>query len=409
MSPYAILVGLLVLAWAGDALARPGARRAFGLSSGTEFLLAGVLFGPLGMGLVTRQTLDTLAPLTLVAASWLALLAGSRLGLAEERRVPRRRYAQGLAIGLAVFAVSAALGWILGPQLVALAEGERLCLALGLGCAASETTRAAVVWGLQQPGARSALHDALADLAEADDMVPLLGLALLFALAPQPAGAALRGAPLVALGATLALGFALGAVAAALTRIEARRTERWGILLGTALLASGLAMHLGLAAPAALGAMGVGLNLLARDGAALRTMLAATQRPVLLPVLALAGAALDLRDGWALWLAAALVVAARAGVKLPLAAALRRALAPPALPSRWVGLTLLSCGPITVCVGLTAAARFPGPLGRLVLGACLAAIVAGELLGPPALRRELARAAPPAADAAANLHVAPGP
>lgn len=409
MSPYAILVGLLLLAWAGDALARPGACRAFGLSSGTEFLLAGLLFGPLGMGLVTRQTLDTLAPLTLVAASWLALLAGSRLGLAEERRVPRRRHAQGLAIGLAVFAASAALGWVLGPRLVALAEGERLCLALGLGCAASETARAAVLWGAQQPGARSALHDALADLAEADDMVPLLGLALLFALAPQPAGAALRGAPLVALGATLALGFALGAVAAALTRIEARRTERWGILLGTALLATGLSMHLGLAAPAALGALGIGLNLLARDGAALRAMLAPTARPVLLPVLALAGATLDLRDGWAPWLAAALVLAVRVAVKLPLAAALRRTLAPPVLPSRWVGLALLSCGPITVCVGLTVAARLPGPVGRLVLAACLAAIVAGELLGPAALRRELARAGEAAADGAADLRAAARP
>ena len=45
MNPYAILVGLLVLAWAGDALVRPTGRRALGLSSGAEFLLAGILIG----------------------------------------------------------------------------------------------------------------------------------------------------------------------------------------------------------------------------------------------------------------------------------------------------------------------------------------------------------------------------
>lgn len=410
MNPYAILVGLLVLAWAGDALVRPTGRRALGLSSGAEFLLAGILIGPLGVAAVTRETLDALAPLTLVAASWLALLVGSQLGYAGERRVPRARLLIGLALGLAVFALCAALGWWLVPQVLALHGDERLFVALGLGCAGSETARGAVVWGAERPGARGPLHDALADLAEADDVVPLAGLALLFALAPQPAGAALRGAPLAALGVTLALGVVLGALAATLTRIEARRTERWGILLGAALLATGLAAQLGLAAPAVLFVMGVALNLLARDGARLRKMLATTTRPVLLPVVALAGAHLDLRDGLALWLALALVPLARLAVKLPALALLREHLAPPARPSWWLGLALMGSGPVTACVGLVVAARFAGPVGRLVLGAAVASIAVGELLGAPALRRQLERAGewqPPTPDPAPGAPASP--
>jgi len=403
VSAYAILVGLLMLAWAGDTLARPEGRRAFGLSSGTEFLLLGVLVGPLGLGSVSRPTLEALAPLTLVAASWLALLTGNHLGFADERRVPAARLVVGFALGAATFVACAVLGWWLAPNFLPLDGDERLYVALGLGCAGSETARAAMVWGAEQLRARGPLHDAFADLAEADDLVPLIGLAVLFAVGPQPDGAALRDAPLAALAVTLGLGAVMGALAAALTRIEARTTERWGILLGTALLAIGLATRLGLAAPAALVVMGVTLNVLARDGSQLRAMLASTTRPVLLPVVALAGAHLDLRDGRALWLAAALVLAVRLAMKLPVAAALRRYLAPPTVPTRWVGLALMASGPITVCVGLTVAVRFPGPVGRLVLGACVASVVVGELLGPPVLRRELKRAGewqPPAPDAA---------
>jgi hypothetical protein len=54
-----------------------------------------------------------------------------------------------------------------------------------------------------------------------------------------------------------------------------------------------------------------------------------------------------------------------------------------------MGLGLMSSGAVTVCVGITVAERFEGPVGRLVLAASLAAVVAGELLGPPSLRREV--------------------
>jgi len=392
LSPYAILAGLLALAWAGGALARPAGQRASGLPSGTEFLLAGMLVGPLGLGAVTRPTLDALAPLTLVAASWLALLAGSELGHVHRRRVPATRLLLGLALSLAGFAAIALVAWWLGPMLLALDDNERLLLAIGLGCAGGETARTALFWGVHRLAAGGPLHDALGDLASADDMVPLAGLALLFALDAQPGSAAIHAMPLLALAVTLGLGIAAGAMAGALTRVETRLTERWGILLGTALIAIGLAALLGLAAPAALAVMGVTLNLLARDGASLRAMLASTARPVLLPVVALAGAQLDLRDGQALWIVVALVPALRLAIKLPALAVLRRHLQLAVAPTAWTGLALMGCGPVTLCVGVVVAIQFPGPVGRLVLAGCLAAILVGELLGPPALRRELQRA-----------------
>lgn len=392
MSPYAVLAALLLLAWAANAVARPRDRRGLGLSSGTEFLLAGVLLGPTGAGLITLPALHTMAPITLAAASWLALLAGSHLGRTHQRPGPMHRRAVGLALSVAVFCVCAALGGWLVPLVLPLPDEERLYLALGLGCAASETARAAIVWSAEQTGARGPLQHALMDFAEEDDIVPLLGLAALFAIAPRSQAVALLDAPAVAFAATLGIGVVMGVLAAVLVNIETRRGARWAIVIGTAALVTGATARIGLAAPAALMMMGAALNFFSEHGHRLHSVLASTARPVLLPVMALAGASIDFHDGAALWLAIALVPLARLVVKVPVAAAVRHRLAPPNVPTRGVGLALLACGPITVCVGLTVAAGFPGPVGRLVLAASLASIVVGDFIGRAALRRELKRA-----------------
>ncbi|HEU0197864.1 MAG TPA: hypothetical protein VFQ88_11725 [Nevskiaceae bacterium] len=392
MSPYAVLAGLLLLAWAAHSVAQPRERRGLGLSSGTEFLLAGLLLGPTGADLITVPALHTMAPITLAAASWLALLAGSHLGRTHARPGPPHRRALGLALSMAVFCVCAALCWELAPLVLPLPGHERLYLALGLACAASETARAAIVWSAEQTGARGPLQHALMDFAEEDDIVPLLGLAALFAIAPRAASVAVLHAPVAAFIATLGVGAVMGTLASVLVNIETRRSARWVIVIGTAALVTGATARAGLAAPAALMTMGATLNLMSTHGRRLHDVLAATARPVLLPVIAIAGASLDLNDSASLWLIIALVPIARLIVKVPVAAALRRRLAPPNIPTRGVGLALLACGPITVCVGLTVAAGFPGAIGHLVLTASLVSIVFGDIVGRLALRHELKRA-----------------
>lgn len=390
VSPYILLAALLLLAWAASAIRRPGGRYTLGLGAGAEFLLIGILLGPAGANLITRGTLDGMAPLTLAAASWLALLAGSHLVHLRDGSL-RRRIA-GLAMSIATFAVGAGLGWILGPLALALTPDERLPLALGLGCASSETARSALAWSASKLGAHGKLQQALMDLAEFDDVVPLLGLAALFAIAPRSVTVTGLDAPLWLFVATLAVGVVMGALAATLTRLKTRAAAQTIIVLGTALVVTGATARAGLAAPAALMTMGMTVSVLARNGRRLHAVLAATARPVLLPVIALAGASLELHDGWALWLIAAVAPLARVVVKLPMLARFRLRLAPPNAPTPAVGLALLACGPVSVCVGLTVAAEFPGPVGRTVLAACLLSIVLGDVIGRLTLRHELARA-----------------
>lgn len=392
MNTYALLAVLLLLAWTANAIARPRERRGLGLSSGTEFLLAGLLLGPTGAGLISAPILHDMAPATFAAASWLALLAGSHLGRTHKRPGPAHRRLLGLATSMAAFLVCALATWSLATLFFAIPATQRLYLALGFGCAASETARAAIVWSAEQTGARGPLQHALMDFAEEDDVVPLLGLAVLFALAPRAPALALLGSPLVAFAVTLGSGAAMGIVAAVLVNLEPRAGARWVIVIGAAALVTGATARIGLAAPAALMTMGAALNLFSVHGRRLHGVLATTARPVLLPVIAIAGASLDLHQANALWLLIALVPLARLVVKVPVVAAVRTTLAPPHVPSRGAGLALLACGPITVCVGLTMAAGFPQQVGHIVLAACLASIVVGDVVGYATLRHELKRA-----------------
>src|SRR5690606_16781993 len=123
------------------------------------------------------------------------------------------------------------------------------------GAVSCETTRHAVRWVAERHGSRGELSDMLADLSRSSVLVPAAIFGLVFAVAP---GHELGTTPTVLrVGLTLGLGIVLGLVATLLLGREFRRDESWGILLGTSLLAIGVASRLGLSPIAAAFAMGL--------------------------------------------------------------------------------------------------------------------------------------------------------
>ncbi len=404
MNAYLVLVALLVLAYAGSALFRGRSIQGYGLPSGTEYLVLGVAVGPIGLGTLTRSALGTFEPIAIATLSWLALVAGANLGYAGENRIPLRRTAASIGIGALCMALTGGAAWFAAPWLIDLTGPDRIYLAIGVGCASCETTRAAVRWVTERHGARGPLSDLVSDLAEADDSVPFLGLAVLFAIGPTPEGAVVTVPAWGGLLATLGLGAVLGATASALADVEKRTTERWGFLLGTALLNTGVAMRLGLSAPSAMFVMGIALNVFSRHGRELRSMLSSTERPIMMPALVLAGAHLDLADGSSAWAIVGVAVTARVIAKAAAGMLVAQVSPAAAKSSPFLGLAMLSSGALTACVGLAAALRFPGPVGRVVLATSIASCVIGELLGPAMLRREL-RGAGEVPDAATRTPV----
>ncbi|MFO0552148.1 MAG: potassium transporter Kef [Polyangiaceae bacterium] len=389
--PYLVLTGLLVLSFIGSMLVGGRALRGFGLPSGTEFVLLGVLCGPHFTGLLTQQLLASFDTLTIVALAWLALIIGAQYGLVREVAVPRARMLAGIGLAAATLLFVAAIVAVTALVTTDLAPKGVAALALGVGAVSTETTRHAVRWVAERYSATGPVATLLIDVWEADDAIPLLTLAVLFALVPGqgtvhvpwPAGGAVV--------ANLGIGAAIGATCAALFDIEPRNSQRWGILLGTTLLAVGASMRLGLAPVATAFVMGYGAASLSKERRELRELVSSTERAVMLPALVLAGAHVTFPS---LGLLAPILVAAllsRFVAKIASARALAKAARVPRAVTPTLGVGLMPAGALSMTAGFACALRFPGFIGSAVLTIAIVNVVLGEIVGPAMLRRALKR------------------
>jgi Kef-type K+ transport system membrane component KefB len=181
----------------------------------------------------------------------------------------------------------------------------------------------------------------------------------------------------------------LGGGATLLVRSEIKHEDMWGVLFGVALITIGTSARLGLATLTSSFFLGFALSLLSRHRSELRAMVGPTERPVLLPALLLAGARIDLHANPALpWVAAA-AIAARIGAKVLMGWVLAAASPPARKGGPFVGLTLLSSGALSMCIGLTFALRFRGAVGETVLAVASLSAMIGEFVGPVRLRSAL--------------------
>ena len=386
----AVLLGLLVVAFVSSMLVGGRTIRGFGLPSGAEYLVLGVALGPHGLGLLPRSTVHSFEPIFVCAAAWLALVVGLGYLIVGRRRVRIERALVGIATAVLVGAGVAAALWFAVGALGVLAGFPRLALALGGGFVGCETTRHTVRWVAERHGARGQLSDWLADMARASALVPVLGLGVLFAVAPD---APLGGfAVWWRLACCVGLGIVMGLMAAVLLGREFRRDESWGILLGTSLLAAGVATRFGLAAVATLFIMGLTLSVVSRHRLEIKFMVQVTEKPVLLPVVLVAGACVDFDSLPKLGLLVAVGLSARLMAELA-RGVLLVGLLPAARPAgARLGLGMTSTGAISLALAFTLSVRLPGPASSAVLLLAAAGVLLGELIGPAELRRALERA-----------------
>jgi hypothetical protein len=349
----------------------------------------GFVLGPHALDLVGADTLQAFEPVVQVALGWLAFAIGLDFGFAGDRRVRFSNLVLGSLGALITGGAVAVAVWFALRRLHAGGTPvERILLAGGIGTACSETTRHAVRWVVERHSARGPLADRLNEIAHADDLFPLLAVAVLFALEPAKNVSVplpIRDWPAL----TVAVGLVLGGGAALLVRSEIRAEDMWGVLFGVSLITIGTSARMLLSTLTACFFMGIAMSLLSHHRRELRAMVGPTERPVLLPALLLAGAHLDFTENPALWWITGAAFAARAAAKLftgwMLAASSREARRAGPL----VGLSLMSSGALAISIGLAFALRFPGKVGDTVLAVAAIIATAGEFLGPARLRRAL--------------------
>jgi hypothetical protein len=396
----ALLLGLLVVSYFGSLVLSPGVRGRYGLPGGSHWLVLGFVLGPHALGVVSRDALSGFAPLAVVATAWVALVLGVEYGHAGNRRLSARAIMLGgavalVSVGTVGLAVYASARWLAKMS----AEDARV-LAAGIGLAGSETARHAVQWVVERGAPQGRLLSLLEDIADSDEIVPMLGLAFLFAGLP----ATQTALPITYAGwlaVTLLLGVVLGLTATLLLSGLTAEVEAWSVLLGAALLGTGIAWRLSLSPLTALFVMGLFISLLSRRATALRPLMARTEAAVLLPMLLMTGALLRFDSSPVLWWTLGITLVGRTLVRALLGYVL--ALAAGAAPAqRWrIGVGLSATGAVSLLVGLTFAFRFPGPLGNLVLTVAACSSLLGDLIGPAGLRAALVLSEPPEAPAPA--------
>lgn len=387
MNPIAILVGLLALAYLGSVLVGRRGTSRFGLPSGTEYVLLGFAAGPHVLGLVNAESVRGFQPIAAVLIGWLSLVIGLDYGRVQSKMASARGIVTGIALAAFCAASTGCAVYLFALRYTDLRGADLLRTAAGTAAVACETTRHAVRWVVARSDARGPLSKLVSEAAETDEIVPLLIFAVLLASsAPGEPALGIWGWSLVTLG----LGVLLGAVCAALLGAETSAGDAWGVLVGGALLAIGVAWRLGLSMPTALFAMGVSVVAFSRHRHELRFLFLKTERPVLLPTLVLAGAHLDLSLFPRLLGVVVVAVASRILLRMlcgPIVSFAARA--PGGLLA---GLGTLSSGSVTMALGLCAALLYPGVVGGVILATATAVTVIGELIGPVALSRAFAQA-----------------
>lgn len=400
MNEMALLLGLLVVSYLGSMLLSGRALRGYGLPSGTEWVVVGFVLGPYGLAAIASDAWTGFAPLAAVATGWLAFAMGVEYGYAGERRASLRGFVLGVVFALST--VAAVGGAVYGIALfwLRLAHEQAWVIAAGLGLCSAETTRHAVRWVSEHGAARTALLERIEEIADTDEIVPLVGLAVLFAFLPTTT----TSVPLSAgawLGVTAGVGIGLGGTCAMLIAGQRDGSEAWAVLLGAALLGVGIAWRLDISPLTVMFVMGIALSLFSRHSRALRGMLTRTESPVLLPTLLLGGALARFDAPGLGWIIAVALVS-RTFIRWVLGYFLGWANGLPGRQRASLGFGMSSTGAVTMLIGLAFGFRLPGPVGNTVLctAACMTAL--GELLGPSGLRRALGKSEPPPPPAASE-------
>jgi len=383
----AFLIGLLALSFLGSVLV---GRKGAGLASGVEFVGLGILAGPFVLGWISRSTIDSFSPVVHAALGWLAFVIGLDFG-----RFSGVRHSRQVALA-SFFAAAFTLGTVSLAAWVALRRlsipfprpNDALVLSVAFGVVATETTRHAVKWSIARFRAKGPLTDLFAQLAASDDLIPLVALIGVSLTLPgaDPVGVPMWGLAL----ATVLVGVFFAAIAAILLK-DAEGDEVWAILLGTVLLTVGITLRIGLATLSTAFIFGLSLRAFTTHKRAIRLLVIPTERPVLLPVLVVAGARIDIAPLFgaprvALALAAALCARVVAKIIIGFFARVRGASHP------LFGAGLLSSGALSIACGLFMSLRAPGILGDTVLVLAVVVAMFGEMIAPFAARRALEEA-----------------
>ena len=412
--PDALILVLVVAAsYLAARVAFEWLARRFVIVSGAEYLLLGILLGPQVSGILSRETVESFAPIASLGLGWMGALIGAQLVLHRLVRIPAVLYRVALVESLLTVAFVAGLLtfalWI-GLEVT---RDEAVVAATALGAVAVASASAGVAVVARQLGRRSPIVRQLEVSTATNALVAVVTSGILFALVHRTPPTA--GRPLTATEWAVVT-IAIGVVGGALFHLfvgEERKVDRLFVsLAGAIILVSGAATYLRLSPLLAAVCFGAVLVNTTRNRAEIVAALERVERPLYFALLVLAGAAW--RPSVRAWsLVILLFLCTRVAAKLGaarLAARWNGML--PTLGVNW-GRGLIGQGGLALAVALSYLYQDEVPLPNLVFTAAVASVLLTDVLSARFVRSLLgvdlldARPAPAAPAAPAGQGAPP--
>lgn len=211
----------------------------------TGYLILGLLVGPSVLGLLDEAAIGQMSVASDIALAFIAFTVGGEFKLSYFKRVGAT------PIVIAVFESFFAVGLVVAGLLAA---GYSLPFALCLGSIAAATAPAATVMVIKQYHARGPVTECLLSVVAIDDATALIAFGVATSMAKTlESGAALSlysalGSPLLEVGASLLLGFALGCAYTFALRFFKEKGTQLTLTIAFILLGAAVADELDLSA-----------------------------------------------------------------------------------------------------------------------------------------------------------------
>ena len=351
---------------------------------GLEYVLLGVLLGPMVPEIRAFEDLDGLLPVIALAAGWIGLLRGMALDASEFERAPPHSARVAILVGIVPGAlVLAAAYWFFRSPMMGAGEQEAWLAAGVLACCASVGATEPIDVVEKRYVVEGHVVPLLRRSGRLGDVLALFVFGLLFCILHEDAANAplvLRPTEWAVVG--IGLGGALGLLFRVFLAGDESENGRFLALVGIITFASGAAWFLSLSGFLVNIVLGAILVNTTAHGAQLRQTLERTETPMHLVLLIFAGALWQPPDplltvaafcGFvALRLAGKRIGAAFAGFRSPIRSDLHRG--------------LLGHGVVTVAMALSFRLVYDGPAVDAAYTVLLGSVVFHHLAAPRALR-----------------------
>jgi hypothetical protein len=364
-------------------------QRAFLVVTGVEYVLLGVLLGPVVALVPAFSELSGLLPIIALATGWVGLLRGIELSTAALREAPRgtRRLALFDDLLAGGFVATAAY-FLLSSGFLGAFEEREIWLASGfLGCGAATRATAPIDIVVRRYKVEGPTEPLLRLSARMGDAIALFVYGMLFAFFHEKtAGVELQLGPISWMALALGVGMALGLIFRPFLGKDDSEGGRFLAIVGIITFASGAAWFLQLSPVFVTLVLGIVLVNISPAGAEIHTTLVRTSQPMTLILLIFAGA---------VWEIPPLVPTA---ALLPVFLVLRFA-------GKWLASRFASVGGLlrrdlwrgqlahgnaALAMGISFKLVFDGPAIDAVYTIVLVSILLHNLIAPRLLRRLLA-------------------